>query len=234
MSDVEEQKATKPKASSRMGKNKKPVTGERQSSESPMKGTDSLKNLQSRSKQKKQAKVEGETGEEKEPQSGPEDEKNDAPDSKVKSKNEDSQPKAKEASPVKKRATKRGKGDGQFNSQGLAQDFQSFDILWFDLTTKTRALVSELCQPLVDKVHNHKDLIGQLIKQTDEQIVKVDELERTVFNTGERLTVFEEIYQKIAQVESDRKVVEQRIENNHELILRGFEEHNFKFENNEK
>ena len=27
----------------------------------------------------------------------------------------------------------------------LSQDFASFDILWFDLTTKTRALVTELC-----------------------------------------------------------------------------------------
>ena len=27
----------------------------------------------------------------------------------------------------------------------LSQDFQSFDILWFYLTTKTRALVTELC-----------------------------------------------------------------------------------------
>ena len=59
-------------------------------------------------------------------------------------------------------------------------------------------------------------------------------MEKTVFNKEERLSVFEEIYQKIAQVESDRKVVEQRIENNHEIILRNFEEHNFKFENNEK
>lgn len=198
-----------------------------------MKGTDSLKNLQSRSKQKKQAKVEGETAEEKEPGSGPEDEKTEAV--VAKSKGEDSQTKLKEASPVKKRAArKEKKGDGSFNSQGLAQDFQSFDILWFDLTTKTRALVSELCQPLVDKVHNHKDLLGQLIKQGDEQVGKVDELERTVFNKDQRLSVFEEIYQKIAQVESDRKVVEQRIENNHELILRNFEEHNFKFANNEK
>ena len=198
-----------------------------------MKGTDSLKNLQSRSKQKKQAKIEGDTGEEKEPQSGPEDDKNDAVN--VKSKGEDSQNKLRENSPVKKRATRKNqKGDGSFNSQGLAQDFQSFDILWFDLTTKTRALVSELCQPLVDKVHNHKDLLSQLIKQGDEQVLKVDELEKTVFNKSERLDVFEEIYQKIAQVESDRKVVEQRIENNHEIILRNFEEHNFKFQNNEK
>ena len=46
----------------------------------------------------------------------------------------------------------------------LSQDFASFDILWFDLVTKTRSLVSDLTQPLVDKVHSNKDLLSQIMK----------------------------------------------------------------------
>ena len=84
---------------------------------------------------------------------------------------------------------------------------------------------------MVDKVHSHKDLIGQLIRTNEENSVKVDELERTVYNKDNKLTIFEEIYEKIARVESERKVVEQRIENDHQLILKTFDEHNFKFEN---
>ena len=124
-------------------------------------------------------------------------------------------------------------GEGGF-SGGLSQDFQSFDILWFDLTTKTRALVSELCQPLVDKVHQHKDMLTQLIRQNEENTTKVGELESVVYNKDEKLTIFEEIYERIATVEADRKVVEQRLETNDEMILRTFEEHKFKHENNEK
>ena len=124
-------------------------------------------------------------------------------------------------------------GEGGF-SGGLSQDFQSFDILWFDLTTKTRALESELCQPLVDKVHQHKDMLTQLIRQNEENTTKVGELESVVYNKDEKLTIFEEIYERIANVEADRKVVEQRLETNDEMILRTFEEHKFKHENNEK
>ena len=67
---------------------------------------------------------------------------------------------------------------------GLAQDFNSFDILWFDLSSKTRELVTQLCQPLLDKVAVHKDLLSKLIKASDDNDVKVDELERTVYNKG--------------------------------------------------
>lgn len=66
----------------------------------------------------------------------------------------------------------------------LSQDFQSFDILWFDLVTKTRQLVNELCVPLVDKVHEHKDLIHQLIRQAEDNFKKIENLEAIVYHKG--------------------------------------------------
>jgi hypothetical protein len=106
--------------------------------------------------------------------------------------------------------------------------------LWFDLSTKVRSLVSELCQPLVDRVHDHKDLLGNLRKDTDSHSGKVDGLERTVYNKSNKLTIFEDIYTKIANVEAERRTVESKLLNDHELILRTFKDQEFKFKNNEK
>lgn len=36
---------------------------------------------------------------------------------------------------------------------GLANSMQSFDIIWFDLVTKTRVLIQEVCEPMIQKVH---------------------------------------------------------------------------------
>jgi len=77
-------------------------------------------------------------------------------------------------------------------------------------------------------------MLTQLIRQNEENTTKVGELESVVYNKDEKLTIFEEIYERIANVEADRKVVEQRLETNDEMILRTFEEHKFKHENNEK
>ena len=57
-----------------------------------------------------------------------------------------------------------GRGGGP-----LSQDFSSFDILWFDIETKMRDLIQDLCQPLVDKVHEGKDNLSQLRKQVNSQ-----------------------------------------------------------------
>ena len=77
-------------------------------------------------------------------------------------------------------------------------------------------------------------MLSQLIKTNEENTRKVNDLETIVYNKNERLTVFEEIYERIARVEAERKVVEQRLETNDEMILRTFEEHKFKHESNEK
>ena len=46
----------------------------------------------------------------------------------------------------------------------IASDMQSFDILWFDLVTKTRSLIQELCEPMIERVHQQRDIILQLTK----------------------------------------------------------------------
>ena len=97
-----------------------------------------------------------------------------------------------------------------------------------------RTLVTDLTAPLVDKVCSNKDVLSQLIKQTDDNYRRVGDLEKTVFESGAKMDVFEKIYDKIARVEGDRKTVEQRLEANDAQIMRTFEEHKFRYENNEK
>lgn len=58
--------------------------------------------------------------------------------------------------------------------------------------------MNDLCSPLVEDITFHKDQLSKLTKTNDENVIKVDELERTVYNRSNRLTVFEEIYDKIA------------------------------------
>ena len=82
----------------------------------------------------------------------------------------------------------------------------------------------ELCQPLVDKIHEHKDTITKLLKQADGHLQKIEDLESTVYNKDQKLTIFEEIYERISNVESDRKIIETKLEANDELIMRTFDD----------
>ena len=77
-------------------------------------------------------------------------------------------------------------------------------------------------------------MLTQLIRNNETNTQKVGDLETIVYNKNERLDVFEEIYERIAVLEADRKVVEQRLETNDDMILRTFEEHKFKHESNDK
>ena len=46
----------------------------------------------------------------------------------------------------------------------IAKDFKSFDMLWFDLSTKVRELFLELNQPLIDKAYKSSADISAIIK----------------------------------------------------------------------
>lgn len=41
--------------------------------------------------------------------------------------------------------------------KGLNTEYPSFELLWFDLSTKCRHLMEELITPLVDRLVEHKD-----------------------------------------------------------------------------
>jgi hypothetical protein len=55
-------------------------------------------------------------------------------------------------------------------------------------------------------------------------------LDAVVYNKGQNLDIFQNIFKKILSVEADRKVVESRLEANVESVMKTFEEYGFKFE----
>lgn len=75
--------------------------------------------------------------------------------------------------------------------KGLSTDYPSFDLLWFDIETKTRHLMEELLDPIVDRLVNYKDLINQVKTEGTKASKKIDELKDTIFNTNNKLDVFE-------------------------------------------
>lgn len=112
----------------------------------------------------------------------------------------------------------------------MAKDFSSFDILWFDISTKVREMFLDLNQPLIDKIFVQKSMIEKLEKTNTEQQVKINELDSVVYNKAEELDVFQDIFKKIRSVEADRKVIEARLEANVETVMKTFTEYSFKFE----
>lgn len=117
---------------------------------------------------------------------------------------------------------------------GLSKDFESFDILWFDLQSKVRQLIQDLCQPMVDKIHEHEDNIHRITKHANEEAKKVFHLENIVYDKADQLDVFEKIYKRIADVVAERREVEIEIKANNAKILHHFDLFEFKMTNHEK
>lgn len=82
--------------------------------------------------------------------------------------------------------------------KGLSTDYPSFDLLWFDIETKTRHLMEELLDPIVDRLVSYKDSINQVKTDGQKATKKIEELKDTIFNTNNKLDVFEQLNLRIA------------------------------------
>lgn len=56
----------------------------------------------------------------------------------------------------------------------LNQNFESFDILWFDIETKVRSLVAELVAPLNTEIIQFKENHQKNIDYIDKQKKRID------------------------------------------------------------
>ena len=72
------------------------------------------------------------------------------------------------------------------------------------------------------------------MKKESDHKRKIDNLENIVYDRENKLDVFEQINNRITQVESDRKVVEMRLEANDEKIMKTFDDFEFKMSNHDK
>ncbi len=46
--------------------------------------------------------------------------------------------------------------------KGLSQEYPSFELLWFDIMTKSRHLIQEIMDPIVDRLVQQKDVQNQM------------------------------------------------------------------------
>eukprot|EP00347_Sterkiella_histriomuscorum_P021638 403333283 len=65
----------------------------------------------------------------------------------------------------------------------------------------------ELCEPMIEKIHQQKDLLRQTNKIIVQQDERIQEMEYIVLNKGQKLDIFDKIYMKIA-IEQQRKETE--------------------------
>ena len=82
--------------------------------------------------------------------------------------------------------------------KGLATEYPSFELLWFDIETKTRHLFEELVDPIIDKLYDHKAQLSQVKKEAQKHAELIKDLRETVYNTDKKLDIFEQINMKIA------------------------------------
>ena len=81
---------------------------------------------------------------------------------------------------------------------GLAVEYPSFDLLWFDIETKTRQLLQELMDPVMDRLIENSQDIEHLKKDHISSNAKIEEIKDTIFETNGKLDVFEQINLKLA------------------------------------
>ena len=75
---------------------------------------------------------------------------------------------------------------------------------WFDIQTKSRALIADLLQPTITKLTMQRDELNQHSRTITVLQGQVKDLEYTVFKKNQRLTIFEEIDEKILENEKNR------------------------------
>ena len=59
----------------------------------------------------------------------------------------------------------------------LNTEFDSFDMLWYDIETKARATVEDLNRPLLDKLVSNSDRIKQIFDIIEEKDKRIESLE---------------------------------------------------------
>jgi hypothetical protein len=87
--------------------------------------------------------------------------------------------------------------------KGLNTEYPSFELLWFDMSTKCRQLMEDLITPLVDRLVEHKDELNQLSTTAKRH---------HTYKTDNKLDVFDEINEKMAKLNADRIILQDNMQ----------------------
>lgn len=94
--------------------------------------------------------------------------------------------------------------------RGLSTEYASFDLLWFDIETKTRHLIEELIDPMVENLLKQKEQIENSNTRTKRAEKMVNDLKDTFYNQQGNMDIFDRIDVKIATAMAEIKIVEDK------------------------
>lgn len=97
------------------------------------------------------------------------------------------------------------------NFKGLATEYPSFDLLWFDIETRTRQIMGDMLDPIVDKLLAHRELITSVQTEGTKTDRKLEELKEMLFNTKNQIDVFDQINLRIAETNGKVKILDERV-----------------------
>ena len=90
--------------------------------------------------------------------------------------------------------------------------------------------MEEMLDPIVDRIVNHKDLINQVKQDANKAAKRIEELKETIFNTNNKLDVFEQINLKIAKAEAEIKILEDKFDYENKNVKSRMDEMSKQFE----
>lgn len=78
--------------------------------------------------------------------------------------------------------------------------------------TKSRHLIQEIMDPVVDRLVQQKDTQNQMGANQTAMTSQIQELKDTIYNTGSKLDIFEKINARMSALDSDRRLLEEKVD----------------------
>ena len=124
-------------------------------------------------------------------------------------------------------SSKKAAVDSQYRApdiRTLATEFESFDLLWYDIETRARKTMEEMTRPLLGQLVSNSNEIKQLQDQLKEKDGRIEHLETLVFERDKPLDVFERIYVRISETNAAVKVCENKVDEEKASLLQRMDE----------
>ncbi len=83
-----------------------------------------------------------------------------------------------------------------------ATHLPNFDLLWFDLMSKTRQLIEGICSPLLDRLDAHKSQLSHLTKSEADASERLNLLEDLFLQKNQKNSAFDRINERIIEMVS--------------------------------
>ena len=78
-----------------------------------------------------------------------------------------------------------------------ASALPQFDLLWFDLMTKTRQLIEDVCAPIMDRLETHKCQLVTLERSESSQSERLHLLEDLFLQKNQKNSAFDAITERM-------------------------------------